>query len=363
MLFIDTVFPTFVFISSAVMMALGFCLLFLMVPKNPALTNYRISRKILALSYFTLAFSNAFALFNDSNLDNAKIISYVTLIAGAFQAFLFTYTIITLINTNFAKAKCVFCETLIILIFSIPLILFAVLGWTTAEKIAYFLLCAYYISMLVRYTVLFFRQERRYRAQIDNFFSNAEDERLKWVRLAFLGALAIGVMAFFAQLFPGSLFTRIFVALYIVFYFFFAIRYINYVQVFQIIEPVIADEPPKEKILLQTNQEEQLSQKIDDWVEKKQFLSTEITIQELALELRTNRTYLSNFINAHKQMNFKTWINQLRIEEARILLTQYPELSIRDITEKVGYGELSNFSRQFKVITGLTPSQWRKENT
>ena len=51
--------------------------------------------------------------------------------------------------------------------------------------------------------------------------------------------------------------------------------------------------------------------------------------------------------------------SQLRIEEAKRLLLENPEMSINIIAELSGFSDRSNFHRQFTKIVGCSPKQWR----
>ena len=64
---------------------------------------------------------------------------------------------------------------------------------------------------------------------------------------------------------------------------------------------------------------------------------------------RTNKTYVQ-------------FLNELRIENASKLLLNKKELSIAEIAYQCGFGNLSNFNRQFKAVKKKTPSQYRIQN-
>ena len=55
-----------------------------------------------------------------------------------------------------------------------------------------------------------------------------------------------------------------------------------------------------------------------------------------------------------------TYINQLRIGAAVQLLVN-SDLSVLDIAFRVGFGNYSNFNRQFKRMRGITPLSLRHE--
>jgi AraC-like DNA-binding protein len=92
------------------------------------------------------------------------------------------------------------------------------------------------------------------------------------------------------------------------------------------------------------------------------YKEKDITIEILAKRLLTNRTYLSEVINSHYKMNFSKWINELRVNEARMLLAnkENNKYSIEAISEQVGFASLSAFNTNFKRVTGLTPSYFRE---
>jgi len=57
---------------------------------------------------------------------------------------------------------------------------------------------------------------------------------------------------------------------------------------------------------------------------------------------------------------FKQYLNRLRLEEAKRLLTQ-TDLQVSDIAYKVGYGNISHFNRVFKDHLGISPNDFRKD--
>lgn len=96
--------------------------------------------------------------------------------------------------------------------------------------------------------------------------------------------------------------------------------------------------------------------------DKAMYQKSNLTIDRIAKKLNTNRTYLSEAINAHYKTNYSSWINTVRIDASRKLLAsaEYDHYSIEGIAKMVGYTSISSFNTSFKKITGLTPSHFKK---
>ncbi len=97
---------------------------------------------------------------------------------------------------------------------------------------------------------------------------------------------------------------------------------------------------------------------------EKPFLKNDLRLDDIATDLNTNRQYLSQVINERYQKNFYTLINDLRIKEVKNLFLnqKHKQLSIMGVANTVGFNSKSTFNTLFKKSTGLTPSQFIKEN-
>jgi len=95
--------------------------------------------------------------------------------------------------------------------------------------------------------------------------------------------------------------------------------------------------------------------------EEKPYLYNNISLDEISAKLGTNRTYLSKAINSVYSKSFNTLINEFRIRAARQLLTdkKYDHISLEGIGEMVGYNSRIVFYKNFKKVTGLTPSYFK----
>lgn len=94
--------------------------------------------------------------------------------------------------------------------------------------------------------------------------------------------------------------------------------------------------------------------------EEKIYKDPLLSLLNLAHRLRTNTAYLSRIVNDHYQVNFSTWVNRYRIEEAKKMLI-VREYTIEKIALLSGFGSKSVFNKAFKNFTGLTPTAWLRK--
>lgn len=79
----------------------------------------------------------------------------------------------------------------------------------------------------------------------------------------------------------------------------------------------------------------------------------------LGEQLHHDYTYLSNLFSAVEGVTIEQYFIHQKIERAKELLV-YDELSLTEIAYTLGYSSLAHLSRQFKKVTGMTPTQFRR---
>ena len=68
--------------------------------------------------------------------------------------------------------------------------------------------------------------------------------------------------------------------------------------------------------------------------------------------------YISSLFSSHEGVTLETYIINQKIEKVKELLI-YNELSLTEISYRLGYSSVQHLSSQFKKITGLTPSEFK----
>ncbi len=82
------------------------------------------------------------------------------------------------------------------------------------------------------------------------------------------------------------------------------------------------------------------------------------SLAELADHCRLNPVYLSAQFKKTFGRSLQSHIKESRIQTAKALLAELP-LSVSDVADRLGYCDIYYFSRQFKDVTGESPTQWR----
>lgn len=130
--------------------------------------------------------------------------------------------------------------------------------------------------------------------------------------------------------------------------------------------PIVSE---KEKLIKEENSipssvEEEILFKLEKFENSQKFTNPKLTISTLAVQLKTNTTYLSEVINNYKGKNFNAYINELRIKHICEKIYTHPEYlnyKISYLAEESGFTSHSSFATVFKSVTGISPSVFLRE--
>ena len=99
---------------------------------------------------------------------------------------------------------------------------------------------------------------------------------------------------------------------------------------------------------------------------QKKYKDKTYSAKRLAEDLGTNTRYISAVVNVRFHMNYTSFVNKYRIDEAMALLVdkRYQDLNMEDISDMVGFAKRQSFYASFYRINGMTPRDYRvKYNT
>ena len=87
-----------------------------------------------------------------------------------------------------------------------------------------------------------------------------------------------------------------------------------------------------------------------------------MTLASLAQQFNISAGYVSKFFKENTDESFSKYMIEQKFTYASEALIKFPNRSITDIANELGYFDSAYFSRQFKAHYGVTPVQYRKMN-
>ena len=85
----------------------------------------------------------------------------------------------------------------------------------------------------------------------------------------------------------------------------------------------------------------------------------DLSITELASHFNMSSSYFAHFFKQNAQKSVIEYVNETRILYAKNFLEK-EEISVSEIALRVGFSDINYFSRKFKAITGITPTEYKK---
>ncbi len=94
---------------------------------------------------------------------------------------------------------------------------------------------------------------------------------------------------------------------------------------------------------------------------QKKFKDKDYSAKKLAEDLGTNTRYISAVVNVRFHMNYTSFVNKFRVEEAMALLIdkRYQHLNMEEISDMVGFSNRQSFYASFFKFNGITPREYK----
>ena len=241
-----------------------------------------------------------------------------------------------------------------------------------------------FIINCIIHIVLFHRTYLRSVQKIEQYYDEEENNKMKWIRFCYVMMMLTEMFVLVYMLLPRG-FMKVYTIWYALFMLYFSANFFSFLGSNKLLLDAFAYKTLSGQEILERIErrkrmkkgakdsqvaDSQLTElemnKIDrslaQWVKEKKFRAYDKTREEIAKELNTSKELLHMFFVTRMSVDFKTWRTRLRIEEAKSLLLDNPEMSINIVAELSGFSDRSNFHRQFTKIVGCSPKQWRESN-
>lgn len=366
--------------ASAFMIAmLGGMLATTTILPEDGLEKLRKARNILVPSYFVLALLSLVCCFTgyDRRIEPAS-----TLFVASFQALLFTMSMLVFIRPGEVRWSMVFRQAGAIAVAGATL--FITLFCFTDYYLWFFYTgIAAYIIQLIIYTRKFTQAYRKTVQEVEDYYDEDGENRLTWVKTGFYSALAVGVMAISVLFFTD--WYKFFVPLYVLYYSFMVMWFVNYYRRMKFAIPVIAAVPPEAKVyatpietdMVETGKsvkedketpetifltkEQLLKERLQKYVDEKEYCEKDIPSGIVVDSFGVPQSFFRQYMKDHYGMDFRPWRKELRLREAARLFTENPGYTIEEVCEMVGYNNSGNFNRDFKKMMEMTPKTYCRQ--
>ena len=358
------------------MLFFGFYFLFAKTPEKKIFKNYLRSRQIMGIAMLLLSANYSVHFFFGIRFKNADSAILMNMSTYFLCYSLFSSALIMLLDRFYITKRRVWTHIILWIIFStLSGVVLFLLPSGIMQKISLFALAVWLVVFGV---VLARRGIVAYRRAIRIFNETQADDigaYIEWLSIFTYWAVIFGVGCGLLTFLPDK-YVFIWILSSIPFYSYLFYSYQNYLLFYEQVENAFEQDIQSEEELLTNSgtepemvSEEEIPvsytgiiEKVDNWIKTDGYVKQGLTIKELSEILHTNRTYLSAYIKTTYKMTFREWITSLRLEYAKNILKEHPEINIQKLAESSGFLSRSNFIKSFTEKEGCTPAKWKKAN-
>lgn len=358
------------------MLFFGFYFLFAKTPEKKIFKNYLRSRQIMGIAMLLLSANYSVHFFFGIRFKNADSAILMNMSTYFLCYSLFSSALIMLLDRFYITKRRVWTHIILWIIFStLSGVVLFLLPSGIMQKFSLFALAAWLVVFGV---VLARRVIIAYRRAIRIFNETQADDigaYIEWLSIFTYWALIFGVGCGLLTFLPDE-YVFIWILSSIPFYSYLFYSYQNYLLFYEQVENAFEQDIQSEEELLTNSETEheivsekevpksytEFIERVDNWIKTDGYVQQGLTIKKLSEILHTNRTYLSAYIKTTYKMTFREWITGLRLEYAKNILKEHPEINIQKLAESSGFLSRSNFIKSFTEKEGCTPGKWKKAN-
>ena len=358
------------------MLFFGFYFLFAKTPEKKIFTNYLRSRQMMGIAMLLLSANYSVHFFFGIRFKNVNSSILMNMSTYFLCYSLFSSALIMLLDRFYITKRRVWTHIILWIIFStLSGVVLFLLPSGIMQKFSLFALAAWLVVFGV---VLARRVIIAYRRAIQIFNETQADDigaYIEWLSIFTYWALIFGVGCGLLTFLPDE-YVFIWILSSIPFYSYLFYSYQNYLLFYEQVENAFEQDIQSEEELLTNSETEheivsekevprsytEFIERVDNWIKTDGYVQQGLTIKELSKILYTNRTYLSAYIKTTYKMTFREWITGLRLEYAKNILKEHPEINIQKLAESSGFLSRSNFIKSFTEKEGCTPGKWKKAN-
>lgn len=231
--------------------------------------------------------------------------------------------------------------------------MFPTTGWTYCALLysALFVFCG------AAYTIFGIRT---YHRKLLNSYSDIEGRRLDWLYMVLAIILATMIDCYIVVEFLGLEYIFIHIIVSTAAWAYVGVH-ISRQRVVDSVVMEIADQKPAVNERTAERNEQIAIRLQERVVEKRMYVNPDLTIREVALELGTNGSYISAYLNGVLGKSFTTYINEMRMRDVEALLSREKDMSLEKIAQQTGFNSSATMNRVFAAKYGCSPSAYRQK--
>ena len=103
--------------------------------------------------------------------------------------------------------------------------------------------------------------------------------------------------------------------------------------------------------------DEQFMSLIESYLQEN--ITKNLSVNNICKHFRISQPKMNRIIKKYKNMSFVTYFTSLKIEKAKAILIEQPQMPINNLAYMLGFNDNLYFSKVFKKVTSYTPTQYR----
>lgn len=360
-------------IALPLMLFFGIYFLLAPTPGKAIFSNYLRSRRIMGCALLLLAANYAVHFFFELRLRDVHAAILMNLSTYFLCYWLFSSALTTLLDRFYITRRRLRFHLAAWGLFSLLAgVILLGLPEGTAQMTGLALMAVWLVCYGLWLARRLIRAYRRAVRLFDDTHSDDIAAYIRWLSIFTYWAVIFGVGCGVLTFLPDR-YVFLWILSSVPFYIYLYCSYMNYLLFYEQVEQALEEEMPSEEEAADMIKPEKrlpghearpvhtdIAARLSGWIAAGGYLRPGLTIRELADELHTNRTYLSEYIKTTYNRSFRDWISGLRIDHAKQMLLRSPELTILEIAERSGFLSPSHFMRTFKEHEACSPARWRR---
>ena len=360
-------------LALALMLFFAFYFLIAKAPDKPIFKNYVRSRRVISVALLVLSANYMVHLFGGLRFRSAHAAILMNLSTYYLCFFIFSIAFISLLKSSLVTVRRIVVNLLLWALYVALAVIVLLVVPERYEIIGIAVMTVWVFAYGIFRSYLIIRWYKRAVHYFDETHSENISANIRWMYVFTWWAVCYGVSCCLFTFLPDK-YIFLWILSSVPFYIYLFCSYMDYLLFYEQVETLLESSTDEEldrycdeaHVEAKMQQEDTPSYNVaiekglKGWLSDNGFTSPGLTLEDLAVSLGTNRTYLSTFINTTFGMSFREWIAGLRIEYAKKRLAADPKMTVAEVSEATGFLSQSYFIRLFTEKEGLSPAKWKK---